>query len=223
MTIIASASGVQFSAWYDYVLPDVPGLTPGAAAQQAIREAGIEYARLARMMESDAVPINVVAGQGDYAIVTTDGSIVIEPKLVTLDGKELTPASEGDIEAELGTGWRSMVDTPTFFYCKEEGGITLAAKPAASSIGGLLVTAYVTPAASATTLPPRMFNVQDHRYAVASGAKASLLASQNKPYTNPELARVFRAMFEDYVGSTQANRAKGNTGKPMRVPNRNGL
>lgn len=206
------------TTWYDEIMPDLSGVTAqDSIVLHSILNAAIMYLRLTKAYEIDHPAINVVANQANYPLAPGANLVPVVPVRVYYNGELLTPSGEDDLDAVLGSKWRTEADTPSHYYLPDEETIALARKPSADLVGGLTMRIAVTLGTEATDIPAVYWNQQRHRDAIANAALAMMHEKKNRPYSNPDAAAVEWAAFHAAVGSQSGLQAAGRTKAPLRT------
>lgn len=207
------------TAFYDYVLPDLSGLTPGAFALQLIREGAIAFCERAQVITMDHPPVDLVALTDTYALNPGVGLLVVSLKKVLVSGASIDPAIDDDLDLQYGDTWRNGELAPgvaQFYRCPDETHIQIVPNVEASVTGGLEMRVAVKPTVGVTAVDDRLFNEQLYRNAIAAHAKWQAMASPKKPYSDAASALYWKLQFDGAVGSADARASKGFTRRPLR-------
>ncbi len=214
------------TAWYDDVLPDLTGLTPGNAALKFIRDGAIALCERVNVWIIDHPPIDIVALTDTYALAPGANMEVVVPTHVMVNSVSVDPANEDDLDADLGDTWRNgnLVPGPAIAYLiPDEAHIRIVPQPDAGITGGLVMKVAVKPTVSASTVDDRLYNRQSYRNAVTAWAKHCAMLSPKKPYTNPNLAAYWLGEFNRLTGVSDIRVARGRTGRPLRSTTVHGI
>ncbi|MEW5709837.1 MAG: hypothetical protein AB1830_13180 [Pseudomonadota bacterium] len=206
-------STTLWSAWYDEVLTDVPGC-PRKMAEHAIRRAAIAFCERSTCWQQTLDPMDVDAGEAEYAWELPPSTRVVRPEMVWHGGKPLAPKTLAQL-AELYQSWTTVRGTPLHYVQDNPEILRLVPIPEAALAAGLLARVSLAPAATATGVPSWLFN--RHYDAIAHGAKARLFAMKQKPWSEPGLAAYHRALFDQMAGGAQLQAGKGHTRAPQRT------
>ena len=210
-----------WSAWYDEVLPDCPGVGQ-AFASQCIRAAAIEFFEESRAWQETSDAMNAVANQADYAFVKTGvtdtipGEMIVDMvdvQQVWWKGGEIDPFSRIDLIAEF-QNWPTQTGQPEGFLCLAPDKITLAGYPTASEAGVIKATAILKPTRSATGITDA--RGREYFDAIAYGAKARIQSSPGKPFTEMNAAARNRQKFEDEIAKHCLKATMGKNRSAMR-------
>lgn len=132
----------------------------------------------------------------------------------------LDPMSPDDIDDEfnntdfnwVGTNWRTDVRLPTRWYMQDDATVALVMPP--DTTGNLRILAAIKPTRASTTFPQAFF--ERWIEAIAHGAKARLMMSPKKPYTDMKLGTWHRDMFNWFIGDARVIAARGATRAALR-------
>lgn len=214
------------TSWYDYVLPDLPGLTPGVAALNLIRDGAIEFCRRSQAIEIDHPPVDLVANTSTYAFAPGVGLAVVVPKKVLVNGVTVGEATDEDLDQLFGDTWLNgvLAAAPAQAYrLPDESNIQLVPKPDTSLVGGLVMRVAVMPSVTATDLNDRLFQQIGYREAIAAYAKWKAKAMSKKPYSDASGAIYWCEQFTLMTGRADIKVAKGRTRAPLRTRNVHGI
>ena len=169
-----------WSAFYDYVLPDVPGCG-NLAADVALRQSAQAFCNAAKVWRETLDATVVEAGNYVYDFDIGHDQEVVEIIEARLDGAPY--AVQRDRRGKTGLRY---VDGQTFELGR---GVPVGA--------ALTLDVVLRPA-------PNAYGVEDdiytaHSEALASGAKARLMRSPKKPYTDFNLAQLHEQHFASAV------------------------
>jgi hypothetical protein len=207
------------TSWYDYVLPDVPGLPPGTAALNLIRDGAVEFCTRSQALEIDHPPMDLVSGTATYAFAPGSGLAVVAPKNVLVNGKTITASNDDDLDFNFGDAWRNgtLATGPAIAYrMPDESNIQIIPTPPDSVVGGIVMRVAVKPTGTVTDVPDRLFAQMTFRNAISAYAKWQAKESPGKPYSDPTGAAYWMYQFNCIVGAADIQAAKGHTRRPLR-------
>ncbi|HWQ39177.1 MAG TPA: hypothetical protein VNM24_11325 [Burkholderiales bacterium] len=202
-----------WTAWYDEVLPDVPGC-PQAVAKNAIRNAAIDFCERSLIWRADMEPISAVANQAEYDFEPEAGAAVVKVVRLWYDKKEIYPQTPEQL-AERYAHWPSQAGTPLYYTQERPDAVILVPYPNADLAGALTGKLALKPTRASTAGPAFLF--EEWLEAIACGAKARLFAMKKKPWTDGELAGHHQAMFDHAIAKTMRRASQGHTRAPLRV------
>lgn len=195
-----------YTQFYDFVLPSVPGC-PQALALQAIRHAAIEFCERTGVWHIDHPAINVVADQSPYPFAPGVTGAVVHKVLRAWHGTtEIFPATLDELNELFPGNWRTKTGTPERFTQYGPRALMLVPKPAAALAGGLTAIVSLKPSATSIDIDDAVY--EEYHRAIASGAKAILMQSPKKPYTDLEQAAVEMGAFEKAIGEAHQRVSK---------------
>ena len=202
----------SFSAYYDHLLPDLPGCTRALLDVHLLRAAR-DFCSKTGIWRQELAAVNLVAGQATYTLTTpADSALVrvirltIADKLLWLDGEN------GNKEYP-----KYARNEPPFSLSGDLTQITLIADetPTASLALGLKTTATLQPASTATVLPD--FLLDQHVEAIKAGTLSGLMKMMKKPWSNPGLSGEYQREWNTLTSRAAYQAQVGNTGNLLRV------
>lgn len=156
-----------------------------------------------------------------YPITLPTGAALAKGLKAWLNDSVIDPISPDDLDNEfndttfgwVGVNWRTDVNLPTRWYMPDDETIGLV--QASSAAGNLRIEAALKPTRASTTFTTLLYE----RYieTIAHGAKARLMLSPKKPYTDKDLGAYHQNMFNGLVGEARIRVARGNTRAPLRT------
>lgn len=203
-----------FSAFYDHLMPELPGITT-AMVDLHLLHAARDFCERTSAWRYDFTQA-AVASQAAYDISEPElqSEIVRVTRLAVLGtllfDDRWTPDSEGDVP-------KYDRSEPPFTVNDDNTEITLITDevPAASASGGLAVTAALKPKFTATRLPD--FLLHERLEAIKAGTLARLMAMQKKPWTNTSLAQFYIGEWGRHCNLAATHAQQGNTRARLRV------
>lgn len=201
-----------YTAFLNDVMPDVPGCTLDIA-KHAIKNACIEFCEKSLILQRDYDPVTVVAGVVDYDIEPPTGSLVTRIMRAWYKTTELIALAPDAIEnAEvynrLFTGANTDRQDPKYILQKDERTYSLYPIPVSTVANALTMRVAYKPSRSSTTVDDVVY--EDYSEAIAAGAKARLMMSPGKPYTNPQLAGAHMEIFRQAVNIARQRAIRGH-------------
>lgn len=200
------------TAFYDYVLPEVPGCEAELALQH-IRRAAKDFYTRTRIKKVDLTGFSTVAGTATYALAGVPaGHVVSEMLRVARDGLPITPMN-GEDRDSVYPGWEGKTDVPDYFYLLDSENLTLFATP--DSAYAITLQASVAPSNAATTVDDWVF--EQHQHTLTAGALASLLAIPKKPWTDPATAGYYAGLYRSAVPDALRKVSQGRARAALRT------
>lgn len=206
-----------WSAWYDAVLPHVPGC-PVALAAFAIKRAAIEYCDRSRAWRKPLANIDSVATQGEYVLPdVATGEMVAKLLEARWLGQKIYSKRPDEIAALFNpVDWRAALGTPLYFTQETPNTVRLVAAPNVSTPAAITgLWAAVKPKDDATGIDDAFAN--ENYQAIADGALRNLFRSPKKPFTNPGLEAMHGAIFDSEIGNAAYRAFRGNVSSSSRT------
>lgn len=209
-----------WSEFYPWVMPDVPGCPP-LMAEDAIREAAVEYCDATLAYQVDLDPISIVADQRDYVFTLADGLLPVTVKGATVDDEPLISMTADEVARILGGQWATATGTAEYFHQTDEYTVRIYRIPTEALADGLVLKVAVKPAPDAEEVDDKLFNF--HRRGICFGALSRLMKSPNKPYTNLALSQHYAQAFQSEIGFANNKQARQFSRGPLRSRPVNGV
>lgn len=195
--------------FYDLAAPDVPGC-PDAMLNAALRQAAIDFCEQSLAWSYDHPAISVVAATSAYPFVPPAQAIV----------HAITYAKfiDTEIEVEISEdnlriwNWRAQAGTPQYALANPT---SVRLVPTPDLPGTLTLIVALKPSPTATGVDDAMFN--EYREAIIHGAKARLMLSPKKPYTDAQLAQYHQQQFTIKTGRAGTRHARNYTREALRT------
>ena len=195
-----------WSAFYDEVITDLPGTPPQTLVSNAIRNSTIEFCDRSFVYRIDHVAISAVATVAEYAWAPGANLKVVRPELVWYDKKPLIPKTLDEIGG-LYPYWPDQTGTPIYFIQEKIEQLILIPKPTASLTNAIRAKVSIKPARAATDIIDEIW--EKYLECIAYGAKYRLLSMNKKPWTDLQMAGVFKTMYEDHIAKARLDTFKG--------------
>jgi hypothetical protein len=201
-----------------YVLQDVPGC-PEIAAVHAIRNTVIDFCEKSLVVQVDLDPVSLVANQADYDLEPPTNRLVTKVIHLFYKNKELAPFGQDAVpsatfynpsatDADGKTnprGW-SQKDTTTF---------TVWPVPHESKTNAITIRAALKPTRKSTSCDDILF--EDYAEYIGAGAKARLMVTPNKSYTNLQLVQTQNQLYMQGVNMARQRVSRGHTRANLRI------
>lgn len=189
-----------WSSFYDHILPEVTGVAP-ALADFHLRQQCVEFCENSRIHTAEITPIDILANTATYTLTSpVSGAEPFEVNAAWYNGRPLDYAPI-DALNQASNYWRSRTGTEALgFTQKQPDQIILYPQPDTALVGGLRVDLVLRPTSVATGLTDWIAN----RYMkyLAAGVKARLMSMPDKPWTRPDFAQQYLALYQ--AGETRA-------------------
>lgn len=188
-------------------MPEVDGC-PTILAENAIRQAAIEFCRDSRSQQT-TITQAVTAGTAAYTLTPPVDTVIQHTLEVWHDGTRLTPKTLLELDSRLPRDWRNIqAPVANWYSVPSAGSVQLVYTPSANGSLSALVT--LKPSQASTTIDDRV--AEDHREAIAAGAKYRLLSMSGKPWANPALSLKYKTEFSKAISHAHVRAYRNNTG-----------
>lgn len=200
-----------WSAFYDLVLPSLPGLPTGTPADHFIKHAAIEFLDRSLVYRLAIAAQNIVASTSTYVLTPTPANTGVAKVLeVRVSDRLLENRGEAWLKDHYGPGqdWSEVTSAaPEYWFESLPGSVRLVGIPNANITNGL--TAYVAakPTESATGVDDAIYAA--HRREIADLAKAMAMEIEGAPYSNPKKAQSLRSDVDQRIGLVAYKRDRG--------------
>lgn len=195
--------------FYDSLMPDVPGC-PYVAATFALRQSAIAFCEQSLAWTYAHPDIAVVNDVDEYAYIPPVGALVHAVVYAEFNDHEID-AKVKDVDMRIWN-WRNQSGTPEYVLGGPSG-IRLVPTPDVE--GTLKLVVALKPDNDSTGIDDEIF--QEYREAIVHGAKARLMLSPRKPYTNAELAAFHMQQFAAQTAGAGQRVARNYTRAPLRT------
>lgn len=200
-----------FSDFLNDVMPDVPGCTT-EIAQHAIKNTIIDFCEKSLILQRDHDPVSVAANVIDYDFDPPDNFLVIKIMRAWYKNKPLEPVSPDDIDKpevynQLFEGASVAGAEPNAILQKSERQFTIYPIPSEAAANAITMRVALKPTRSSEEVDDVIY--EDYSEIIAYGAKARLMMSPNKPYTNPQLAVSALGMYQSGLGVARQRATRG--------------
>jgi hypothetical protein len=198
-----------WDAFYDFVVPDVPGC-PFAAVDVALRQAAIDFCSQSLAWKYSHPDIAVTSGTASYNFVPPAQAVVHAITYAEFGGNEID-CHTGESGIQI-YNWRNQTGTPEYVL----GGATaLTVVPTPDVAGTLKLEVALKPSLAATGIDDDIFN--EYRDAIVHGALGRLMFSPKKPYSNAQLATYHQQQFTIQTGAAGMRQSRNYTRAPMQT------
>ena len=198
-----------WTAFYDHLLPDLTGCAP-AIASIALRRSAREFCEKTLAWDEQRGPVTTLAATLNYPFtIDTTAEEVVKLLGATVSGLDVQVCSVND----LPVNWPTYPGVEGAIFTQTRRTFNLVPARAA----GLLVITRVAlkPSITATGVTDEIFAhyVED----ICVGAKAILMMSMKKPYTDMKLGAMHRTDFEERIATIKNKVARSFSRTPRRV------
>lgn len=203
------------AAFYDLVMPELPGITTALVDFHLVWVAR-DLCERASLWRADFDPIDTVALQAAYDVSPS------EPQAETVRLTRLTVNAillwdQSWNEDMPGCVPRYDSSEPPFVMSDDLTTLTLInpVVPDCSVAGGLLITGAMKPAVGAKQLPDILLS--NHADAMRFGTLTRLMRMSKKPWSDPALAAQYQRDFDNQAQFAATVAQRGNTRAPLRT------
>jgi hypothetical protein len=200
-----------YTAFLDYVMPDVPGCTNDVATH-AIKQTVIDFCEKSLILQEDHDPVTLIRGVVDYDLDPPKDHLV--SKIMKLYYKEsaLAPVATNDVASaslfnKFYAGAQPEEGPPRFYTQKDARTFSVFPYPKETEKLALTLRVALKPTRTASQCNDLIF--EDYAEIIGHGAVSRLALSQNKPYFNPNLAGAKNVL---YTAGLNMARQKANRG-----------
>lgn len=191
---------MKWSAFYDYVMPEIPGVNTDLV-DIYLRRAAIEFCEETAVYTADHDPISLIKGIAEYDLEPPEQETdIVSVKKAWVGDASIEYVSQDTLN-QRPTYWpNETAPRPTAFTQQTQTSLIVYPKPSESLRNGMHMKVVLRPALTATGIVDWM--ATKYIQEISDGAKAMLMAMPNKPWSQPEGAGLYRAQFE--AGKTRA-------------------
>ena len=194
-----------YSTFLTKVSPEVPGC-PLSVAEDAVREAAIEFCEKGWAWIHTPAAISSVANQGTYAFTPPVGAMVSRVLQAWYDNRQLVPRTADQL-AEDYANWTTVTGSPKYMIQNDEENLTVVPNPTAAVVDAITMRVALRPTRASTDIETRIY--EHHLDAIAMGAKAKLMMMADKTWSNLNMAATYQSMFDDKIAVARYKAQKG--------------
>jgi hypothetical protein len=212
------------NAFYDYLMPELGGITTPMLDQQ-LRMVARDYCERTRIWRGDFDPVNTVAALDTYDLnpgesqadtvqvhkLTVNDQLLFDDDYDADRWTTATTATQPPIEPKYEKSRPPFSVTPDFLQIV----LIDAEIPDASVTGGLVIVGSMKPTVIATQLPDLMFGV--HLEAFRVGVLSRLMLMAGKPWSAAAQGGMYRRDYETAVQNAANDAQRNNTRALMRT------
>lgn len=205
------------TAFYDLLLPEVPGCTTAMLDLQ-LRETARAFCQQTSAWRLPFTNVNLVAGQATYTLVPSEPeSEVVRVVKLTLNGELMWEDTDREQRGVNASEPKYLRNEPPFTLSLNLMEITLMADevPTASVTGGMVITGAMKPTANAASLPD--FLIGQYSDAMRYGTLSRLMVMGKKPWTDRDLATAYMGKWQEQLNFAAYQAQVGNTRERLRV------
>lgn len=185
---------MKWSGFYDFVLPELNGV-PTDLVDIYLRRAAIEFCEETSVYVADHDPISLIKGISEYDLeppeLETD---IVMVKKAWVGNTPLDYISQDTLNQRMSYWPSDEATEPTAFTQQTQTSIIVYPKPTESLRNGLKMKVVLRPKLTATQITDWV--ATKYIQEISDGAKAMLMAMENKPWSSPSGEAKYRAQFE---------------------------
>lgn len=190
---------IEFRAFLPFVLPDVQGCSD-IAAVNAIRNASIEFCERTLVWTFPYGPEHAYAGEPEYYAGCPGNAVVHAILALRYQDRDLDVAASQQVGTAPGV--------PRAFVAGSSGRFMLFPTPQDGAMNALTGLLALKPKRDAIDADEGLF--QDWAEDIGAGAKARLMATPGKRWTEPTYALKYRSDFLQGIGKAKIRVNKGH-------------
>jgi hypothetical protein len=208
-----------YDTFFPDVLPDVPGC-PADVALRAIRHTVIEFCEKSLINQVTQDPITLRANITDYDLDAPTGYRVHKVMKAWFKGVEMQPVAPDDITvpdpySQTITGYTPSKSPPNSYTQKEFDTVTFLPIPDQVYANAITMRVALVPLRDSTKFDDFLYE-QWGEY-IACGARARLMLTPAKPYTNQEAAAVNQNRYLMAINDARQRAVRGNVRSDLMV------
>lgn len=171
-----------------------------------VREAAREFCQRTRVWSLVSDPVDLLRGEGVYALRPPSQTDIAAVQRVTARGRELKPLTPDQ--------WRertvAVAEWPECFIVTEPALVHLSPVPDRDIPAALVAEAALLPSVSSRECPE--FLLSKYGRVIAWGAQAQLMLIPDRAWTDPGGAAIFERKFEDGIAGARIVVSHGGAG-----------
>lgn len=198
-----------FSAFYDHLLPELPGCTT-AFLDLHLRQVARDFCERTSAWRGDTSPVDPDGAELTYALVLPEDKVdLVRLSKFTVNGvlwwqDRIADPRECAEAARFGPG------NPPFTLDADSELYTMRELPD----GAMVFTAAMKPSLAATSLPDLLLN--QHLESLRAGVFSRLMRMGGKKWSNPPLAVAYESEFTRRMNRAALTAARDNVRGPLR-------
>ena len=212
MTIIINTSKPTkpFTDFYRFIKPGCIG-APEPLIDSCLLKAAIEFCERTRMWRE----VQTVQSTGNDPILAPADATIIKLEEARVDGRRLEPIAVADLsDMYPSQDWMTLDPSDPCYITQLTPNAIMLVPPPADTVDVKLVM-QLKPSQSTEQLPDFLYDL--HQQVIADGALAEILATPGQSYTNPDMAGIYSARFQQKLDALSVLSIKGQHGAPVRT------
>lgn len=182
------------------VLPFVPDV-PEVVAENAVRNACIEFCERTNYLQATLAPFTTVADQAEYTVPVPANTKLVQI-MTAYWGERLLIAKTQEELAHVfrRVNWMTMTGAPFYITKIEQTKVRLVPLPDAAGIDDVTLRVSLAPSRTSTTVDDQIYN--EWLETIANGARYRLYSIPKQPFTDQLAANQALKLFR--MGVTRA-------------------
>jgi hypothetical protein len=202
-------------ALFPDILPDVPACPP-AMALVALRNTVTDFCEQTLIHQATLDPLTLIPGVAEYDLEPPSGYRVGQVVNVWFKGQKLEPLSPDMVEmpeayGDFIGGYKKTQAPPKGYAQRTPETITFLPFADQRYVGAVTMRVALVPLRDCTEIEDFLY--EQYGEYLAAGAKARLMISPGKPYSNKELAAAHAARYMSARNDAKL-RARAGYGRP---------
>lgn len=203
-----------FTQFFPEVLPYVPDVAE-VAAENAIRQASIEFCERTRFWQEDLDAIPVIAKEGVYEIDTDNGVKFVDVMMGYYDNRLLIPKSAEELSNLFRRNdWRTLISDPYYVTRVTPTEVQVVPRPAFRG-SNLRIRAALAPTRGSSAVADSVY--EEYLEVIAAGARARLYNTPKQPYFDRAVAQEYERKFRAGINEARIRVNKSLTRTSGRV------
>ncbi len=201
---------VDYSSFYEYVLPEVHGC-PKGIARTAIRDSVIEFCTKSLLWTAPSEKTDILAGYSRYAFdARVDDALTVTLAFASILDVPIDIVAEQSLK-EYNTSWRNVTSNQSnVCFMDTNTTMRLVGVPTEDIPEGLYVEVALKPSRTSSECPQFIF--EDWAQTISNGALAKLKAMVGRVWADAALVSYHRSEFRSGL-----SRAKSAAQKSRQV------
>jgi len=205
---------VAYSVFFPYLIPLVPHVAD-PVAEQAVRDACIEFCKESLIWQEPMDPISSLKGEGVYELDVPTNTNLTHVVDLFYEERRLEKKSVSEIAARYHRDWMLREGTPCVFTMLNPNEVTLVPKPDKGITGALTGLLAFAPMRKSTTIIDYVF--EDYAEEIARGAASKLMLIPNQSWTDATMGGIYRKQFLSDCANARAHVNAGQVRAPISV------
>ena len=207
----------ELSAFYDLVMPELPGITTAMVDLQLVQVAR-DFCERTSAWRADFDTADLVAGRAEYDLDPSEPqSETVRVLRLTVSDELLWDQNWRQLDRDNETAPKYANEDPPFKVSDDRVSLALIDDeiPTADAADALLVHGAMKPKQGATALPDLF--LATYSEALRTGVLTRLMRMAKKPWSDQSLAVAYQADYDRYLNLAATQAQRGNTRAPLRT------